>query len=492
MKIYPAIRAQMGNWNYFIVRMKMREIAHEVDLAHDIYQDKTLSDAIQRTLGENRVKKDIVGYLVRREDRFFSSIVVAAMDGKPAWTPLSRIDPSAVPESLAKSLGETFGILSFCDEPKYYALDGQHRVHAVKLLVNGNTRENPPAGFDEDFLSVIVVLREDHDVSEREWLRRYRRLFSSLNRYAKPTDRDTNIIMDEDDLFAILTRRLITDHDFFRAPGREKESFKVLTKGKNLKSNDSHFTALQTLYAMNETLLTTRERINRGWFSDGGSMDKQIRPEEDFIDDAYAELSAYWDAILETLPDLKRNPLLMRCHDREDYKGLAPYQRIESVGVHLICHAEEGWEGDLHDHLHDHLVFWPIGQELFAKLVRALLDDGFPQGGRADVERMKSALEPLSRVSWELHDAPWRHLLLVSRGDHWRMRSEDRKSAAQVAENILRWMLNLDSLDEEQTTELRKKWQELLLHHDGPADGEYLDEMWQEAVNMRARVMAGG
>lgn len=457
MRIYPAIKARMGDWNYFIVRMKMREIAHEVDLAHDIYEDKTLSDAVQRTLGENRVKKEIVGYLARREDRFFSSIVVAAMDGEPSWCPVGdNILPDIFPKS--KSLQDSFGILAFGDDPKYYALDGQHRVAAIKLLANGEAEMNPPAGFDDDFLSVIVVLREDHAVSENEWLRRYRKLFSSLNRYAKPTDRDTNIIMDEDDLFAILTRRLITDHKFFQAPGREKDSFKVKTKGKNLRSDASHFTTLQTLYGMNETLLSTQARENRGWLPGGVNIDKQIRPEEDFIDDAHKELSEYWDAILETLPDLKRDPVHMRRHCR----------------------------GDREDELQDHLVFWPIGQDIFARLARSLLDKNFPQDGHASAERMKAALKPLAHISWELHGPPYRYLLLVSTGVSWRMRNEDRKPALQVAERILRWILHLDDLDEEGIAQLRSDWEELL-YHDEPIAEEERNAMWQEVAAMRSR-----
>ena len=248
MRIYPAIRARMGNWNYYIVRMKMREVASEIHIAQDFYKDNTLSDAVQRTLGDTRVKKEIVGYLAQRSDRFFSSIVVASMAGEPAWHPV-EMDTEIVPSIFAKSktLRESFGVLSFGDEPKYYALDGQHRVAAIKLLVNGEADYEAPQGFDDDLLSVIVVLREEHDVSDGEWLRRYRRLFSSLNRWAKKTDNDTNIIMDEDDLFAILTRRLITDHEFFQAPGRQKESFKVKTKGKPINVSDGHFTTLQTL-----------------------------------------------------------------------------------------------------------------------------------------------------------------------------------------------------------------------------------------------------
>lgn len=464
MRIYPAIRAQMGDWKYYIVRMKMREIAQEVNLAQDIYEDNTLSDAVQRTLNTTRVKKQIVGYLSRRPDRFFSSIVVAAMEGEPSWHPV-EMDTSVVPAifSNARTLSESFGVLAFGDEPKYYALDGQHRVAAIKLLVNGEAEMDPPPGFDEDLLSVVVVLREEHDVPEDEWMRRYRRLFSSLNRWAKPTDPDTNIIMDEDDLFAIVTRRLITDHRFFKAPGRERDSFRVQTEKKNLRKNARQFTTLQTLYAFNEILLTTRERQQRGWVPSGGEIDKQIRPDEEYIDQIYEELSDYWDAILKAIPDLYINPLDMRRHDIDE-----PSEEFQ-----------------------DHLWFWPIGQELVAKIVRNLLDAKFPGVGQADVGQMKIALEPLANISWELHEAPWRHLLLVrtQTSVSWRIRSEERKIAVNLAERLLRWMVNLDPLDYAETEELKEEWKSLLYFDPVDEEKDKIDEMWERVLIIRGRVV---
>ena len=408
MRIYPAIRAWMGDWQYYMVRMKMREIARKVQLAQDIYEDRTIRDAVQRALGEKRVKTEIVGYLARRPDRFFSSIVVAAMEGEPSWHSV-EMDTDTVPQIFAtsSSMRDSFGVLSFGDEPKYYALDGQHRVAAIKLLINRQAEVEAPPGFDDDLLSVIVVLREEHDVPEGEWMRRYRRLFSSLNRYAKPTDSDTNIIMDEDDLFAIVTRRLITDHEFFQASGLERESFRVLTRGKNLRAGTSHFTTLQTLYAINTTLLTTSRRRMLGWQHDerrSGDLNKQIRPDEEYIDAYYEELSNYWNAILEVLPDLRRQPLEMRNHDIPE---------------------------DNSRQYRDHLLFWPIGQELFAKVARSLLD-GAQVGDGAEVSSLRTGLRPLAEVPWDLHHPPWRYLLLVpktSEEESWRMRSEGRKEA---------------------------------------------------------------
>ena len=466
MRIYPAIRAQMGDWHYYIVRMKMREVAHDIKLAHDIYEDRTLSEAIQRELGERRVKRELVGYLARRPDRFFSSIVVAALEGEPHWHPV-EMDASIVPTIFSQSsaLNDSYGVLSFGDEPKYYALDGQHRVAAIRLLVNGETDVNAPEDFDNDLLSVIVILREEQDMEDGEWMRRYRRLFSSLNRWTKKTDTDTNIIMDEDDLFAILTRRLITEHEFFKAPGREKDSFKVQTKGKNLRQGVSHFTTLQTLYAINKILLTTRRRINSGWLPDGEDINVQFRPDEDYIDDRYVEVSEYWDAILKALPDLHKEPASMRCHD------------LSSPGI---------------DDPNDHLLFWPIGQELFARVVRSKLDGAFSENGHADVSEMIEILRPLAGISWALHAAPWRYLLLVPKSpeeNSWTMRNEGRKPALEVAYRLLRWMLEIDPLDKDEIVTLRENWQELL--YPMPVE-DRINEMWQDIEDTRKRILTGG
>ena len=469
MRIYPAIRAHMGDWQYYIVRMKMREIARKVQLAQDIYADRTIRDAVQTALGEKQVKTEIVGYLARRPDRFFSSIVVVAMEGEPIWHPV-EMDTDAVPKIFisSSSMRDSFGVLCFGDEPKYYALDGQHRVAAIKLLLDRQAEFEAPAGFDDDLLSVIVVLREEHNVPEGEWMKRYRRLFSSLNRYVKPTDRDTNIIMDEDDLFAIVTRRLITDHDFFQAPGLERESFKVLTRGKNLKAGTSHFTTLQTLYAINTTLLKTSRRQMLGWDhgeSTSGDQKKQVRPDEEYIDRYYEELSNYWDAILDVLPDLGRQPSEMRNHDIPEGEP-AQYR--------------------------DHLLFWPIGQELLAKVARSLLDDA-QLASDADISSLKTALQPLAEVPWDLHHAPWRYLLLVPKTpeeESWRMRNDDRKEALDHAYHLLRWVVGLDPLNEQEKEELRSKWENLLLRF--PSGAGVVDTMWQDIEDTRARIATRG
>ena len=450
MQLYPAIKARMGDWDYYIVRMTMREVAREVRLASDLWEDKTLSDAIQRVLDESRVKHQIVNFLSRRNDRFFASLVVAAIGGNPRWT------------ALESRFGDSFGELSFEVDPRYYALDGQHRLRAIQELMSDPT--GAPPGFSDEQLSVIVVVREHQNVDDTLWLQRYRRLFSSLNRYAKPTDADTNIIMDEDDVFAIVTRRLITDHEFLCSPHPEQKSFRVLTKGKNLKSGTSHFTSLQALYEVNKILLMTTERRRRWGRTKDLKVFLQFRPEENEIDRYYQSIVNLWDALLLAVPVLREAPERMRVHELPDPNP-------------------EGYQ--------DHLLFWPIGQELFAEAARSLLDRA-GLGDDAEVFEMEAALRPLAEVPWMLHESPWRYLLLVPpatlKDETWRMRSEDRKPALDLAGRLVRWIVGLDELDEADTGNLRRSWQNLL--YPEPPREDRIEEMWREIVDARARIVS--
>jgi DNA sulfur modification protein DndB len=456
MNLYPALKAHMGDWTYYIVKMKMRELGAEVHFASEVSDDRTLDDAIQRMLNESRAKTSIVNYLTRRDDRFFSSLVVAALGGAPKFYPVSISDEPEFRVFSDQGLDNAFGVLTFSGGQKYYALDGQHRLKAIKTLLDKSEEASvdAPEGFADEEISVILIIhREGEDPNA--FRQKYRRLFSSLNRYAKATDKDTNIIMDEDDVFAILTRRLISEHKFFRAPGRQAESFRVLTKGKNLKSGQSYFTSLQTLYAMNQMFLSSADRVNRGWGS-GAEREKemkqflQFRPEEEYLDALYDELVLYWDALLAVLPVLHSDPAEVRNHTAD---------------------GDDEREKDL-------LPFWPIGQELLVKIARRLLNQRLRDSTSPTMAECKAVLGCLSQINWDMHAPPWRHFLLVGDGTEeasWKMRSEDRRQATSVGERILAWLVGLDSLNDDEQRELRQEWSRYL----SPAQSkEDIARMW--------------
>ena len=469
MQLYPALRASMGDWTYYVVKMRMREVASEVKFGSQIHNDFTLDEAIQRTIKESRVKKEIVTYLTGRKDRFFASLVVAAIGGSPKFYPVSVTDDPQF-EILAdeESIEQSFGVLRFSGEQSYYALDGQHRLKAIKTLLQPEDeaeRVEPPTGFENEEISVLMVIRPSES-TEDDWLSSYRRLFSSLNRYAKPTDNDTNIIMDEDDIFAILTRRLIATHVFFRAPGRHIESLRVQTKGRPLKEGTSHFTSLQQLYDLNENLLTTPFRVNTGW---GPGVEterindvrhfKRFKPSEEYIEELFVELVLYWDALIEAIPDLKRNPSESRNHQAEGSNG-----------------------GDA-----DNVLFWPIGQDVMVSVARALLDSKLDDPSAPELEQAVMTLKPLGKIDWRLHHLPWRGLLLASTFDarsnsrKWTMRNEGRKQATDNAKRVLRWLTGLYQANEQEEAALSQEWQELLML---PPD-ELTGELWEQVREAR-------
>ncbi len=468
MQIYPAIKAKMGRWEYFMVRMSMRELAQNIRYAEEIHGPTQLSDAIQRQLNKNRATNEIAKYLVRQDDRFFSSIVVAVLHGEPQWRPVSLEDnPELRLFRDDRRLSESFGILTFNGEQNYYALDGQHRLAAIRLLLDKETDFSIPQDFGNEEVSVICVLPTEME-SESEFLLRYRRLFGNLNRYAKPMSQYDNIVMDEDDAIAIITRRLISNHSFFAEPGSEFDSSKVkMSSGKNLSPGSNHFTTLEILYVLNTRLLSTAQRRNEGWGSEKTRIKEYVkfRPPEEEIDALEAELMFCWDAILEALPVLYDKPSTSRIHN--------PAPKDEG-------NAETS---------QDCVLFWPIVQILFADLVRAILDDAQARSmahGAAFTQTDASlVLSPLAQVTWDAHSPPWRHILLVmSETGSWRIANENRDPRLRLVERIVRWQIGLDQLSDDEISgseenSLHNLWKSYL-----PLSAEdEATDMWQQIVS---------
>lgn len=477
MNLYPALRSTMGSWNYYIVKMSMRELAESVKFASEIYKDKTLDEAIQRVLKEKRVRGEITTYLKRQEDRFFASIVVAALEGNPMFYPVSISDqPEFALFKEDHRLNETFGVLKFDGTQRYYALDGQHRLAAIRTLLDSNDElsEGRPEGFENEEVSVIVIVPK-HDESLKVFMQKYRRLFSSLNRYAKPTDHVTNIIMDEDDAFAILTRRLITEHEFFKWEGRQQESARIkTTPGKNLTYRDTFFTSLETLYEMNILLLSARSRGGPkapktvwGPQSEPYRDFKRFRPDESFLNELYKELTMYWDGLLKEIPELRKDPKDMRVH------SLTTDNDADNREVS------------------DSLLFWPIGQELLAEVARDLLDARLADPVVPTPEDVGTALQGLGTLEWRLHEPPWRYFLLTHdpANDRWKMRSEDRTQAMRIAKRIQGWVLGIDPLDDDGIATLKVEWQSRLMP--SKTDDEQ-DQMWEQTREKKSEIAALG
>lgn len=280
----PALRGRMGDWVYYVTVMKMGKIADTCRFADEIHPNKDLDALIQREIGA-RVQKEMVPYLLTEKQRFFGSLVIAVYGGDPEFSEVKVAEHELLNDTESSSYG--FGLLRFDGGQTYYALDGQHRLSAIKEA----TRERLELRNEE--VSVIIIKHETNAAG----MERTRRLFSTLNRHAKPTSAGMNIAIDEDDSVAIITRRMVKENALLKQLVLS-DAGSINSKTLNpTKKNDPYITTLAALYECNEMLLAG--------FEGGLSIDKsfkQFRQPYDRLDAYYQYLEKIWMRMLEKCP----------------------------------------------------------------------------------------------------------------------------------------------------------------------------------------------
>ena len=453
---YSAMKLKMGNWDYYVVRMKMAEVAKEVKFASEVNDDRTLDEVIQRELKESRAKQQIVRYLQKNEERFFGSIVVAALGGEPTFYAIeAKNDPKFA--AFQNQVSETFGVLFFDDSLKIYALDGQHRLFAIKELIDGGAETPAPVGFSDETISVIFVIPQK-GASPDEFRKSYRRLFTSLNRHAKPMNMVTNIIMDEDDRFAIITRYLISEYDFFSwdgSPGGEVIDTKSASE--NMGPTSTKFATLVGLYKMNQHFLWDHTYQSEFGNPTPQNPVNQHTPTEDEVEDLQQYLVKIWDCLLLTLDVLKKPPLDMRQMNADGTDGK--------------------------DNI---LWFRPVAQTgLLAPLARRLMDDKNITPNSSEEEILK-ALKPLSMIPDQLHHNLWRDLLIARDPNthNWKMVTDAPK--VKLAYTILQWLTGCETLSEDDIDELQASWSSSLIP---VGDNKREQDTFKELEDIREKIV---
>ncbi len=200
--VLPALRGNMGDWVYYSALVDIEQLATRVDFAKEVQPNQALSDMIQRGLDDTR-PPNIAEYLLKQRERLFNSLVIATYGGNPNWFALSDITSSTEEveiNGLSKTMIESVGFLTFTGAERLFAVDGQHRLAGMKKAI-----EKAPNHEWVDEIPVIFVAHRDN-VSG---LVRSRRLFTTLNKSARPVTKRDTIALDEDDVMAITVRYLI-------------------------------------------------------------------------------------------------------------------------------------------------------------------------------------------------------------------------------------------------------------------------------------------
>ena len=229
--ILPVIKGKIGNWTYYSGLMSFKQISDNVTTSiGELYQAQCLGELLQRDLTENCV--EIKDYILQDNERFFNAIILAIYDGDPQWLEIEFEDQA----------NNNVGFLQFTGKEVIFPVDGQHRVSGIKAALLEN------AELQNDTVPVIFIA---HSQSS-EGRTRTRKLFSTLNRRAKPVGQNENIALDEDDVCSIITRELLQEY-----PLLSKENV-VNSKSKQIPNNNK--VALTSLIALYQSVCTIVQR----------------------------------------------------------------------------------------------------------------------------------------------------------------------------------------------------------------------------------------
>ena len=217
MTTTAAIRGKMGEYEYFQTTMKPGDVISKTSAAVDYFSPADWEEMgeiarVQREPDKIRILQEIAPYLIRSQKRFFNSIVVLldqkacdfqSLDDHPVNKPGGQATTASklfLPAYQDKA--ESMGFLEISDSKSMLILDGQHRMLALKKVMNeqNELREDfkkRGEDFDEfknhnlskDDISVIFVKVPN--------LTEMRKMFEALNTYAKRQSKDVEIFGSE-------------------------------------------------------------------------------------------------------------------------------------------------------------------------------------------------------------------------------------------------------------------------------------------------------
>jgi DNA sulfur modification protein DndB len=349
MKI-PVIRAKIGNWNYYIgslTFLQISELVKKVDA--ELHKSESLRDQIQRSITDNY--KHIKSYILHQDERFFNSLVLAVYDGEPQWVEVEM--------NFNDEYFYNMGFLDLNGEEKIFPVDGQHRVEGIKAAL----LEKPELA--KESISVLLIGHKNDEAG----IKKTRRMFTTLNRYAKPVKLNDIIALDEDDSVAITTRELLENYDLFS----EKRINNA--EQKSIPENDkSAITSLITLYECNLELFKSFIKLKTGNNPTKLLLYEKLRyrPCDEDLDEYLSYCKGFWD-------DFTNNLVVVKDYVSEQNEPARKYRNNKTGG---------------------NLIFRPIG---LLPIIQTVLDLN-----RRSNEPFSTIFSKIDKINLNLSEIPWK------------------------------------------------------------------------------------
>lgn len=389
---------KMGTSNSFVTSVPMRWIESNVSYARDlpVFKDYISEDNRQISINDitlvylqqrepdYRRQLPMALYLATRPHHKFGPLIIVAYKDwvydktSDKWGPNGR----AMESSLTyESLDNKVSVVELdVRNTLYFALDGQHRLMAIKglksLLDNGRLEARKEDGtvtrksitrdeieqyyadnaerlgirperlhslLDEQ-MGIEIIPAVQSGETYKEATSRLRNIFVDVNENAKRLERGELTLLDENNGFRIVARTIMTKHELFK----DGRSVRVNTKTTNVNENSEDYTSLHAIVEISESYLSQKKNFSNWKFPILRTPELGfLRPEDVEIEEALNTLSQYFDA-LKKLPS---------------HRAMIQGTEIRN----LRAREEQGGQ--------DNILFWPITQMALANAIAYLQED---------------------------------------------------------------------------------------------------------------------
>lgn len=366
MATIGCIQAKMGNTPYYIAKMSAGELIDRVGIAKELpeWSDMSADEKMQREYDLKRIVEDMVPYIVDDPDRFFGSLIIDIFSGFDEIVFESAAEALPTLPAAYRVPMKDMGFLTLPGKERLIALDGQHRLLALKIAIKGimgvpagekmtpaiNRLEPHPELANEE-LSVIFVEHTD--------TKKIRKIFNKINKYAKQTSRGDNIVTADDDIFAVISRRIISDGE----PLSPINGIDIVNwKSNTLSQRSKQLTTLSAVYTISTVLLKDEK------------FSTKVLPDEEKIESAYDTVSEFWETLLS---------------DLEVFQEYVERTRLDKP------------VSSMRD---SNLLLKPVTQMALAHVGRMAKNKGIA---------WKDVVEKLNKISWSFENELWFNLLVI-------------------------------------------------------------------------------
>ena len=411
MESVPAIKGRLGSTNYYICCMKAKNFIANVKVPKEIpgWDSLSLQERSQREINYNRVREHLGPYIAEDPDRFFGSFIVSFQNTGESELKFDPISPlmNSVP-GQPSTIFDKVGLLGWSGGTMF-PLDGQHRLKALEFAIYGIDEKSKPLPYqnpevsDED-VTVIIV---EHDIKKA------RKIFNKVNRYAKPTSLTDNLATSDDDIVAVLSRDIVQE-----LIGNDLVSSAA---GNTLSDSSPHFTTTGTVYKISKAVLEDKHN----------KIDTTRLPEKSMIDTFKSELLEFWGHYLKI----------------DNYKK-------------AIFHKTDMGDGTRAGLRYDHVNCKPIIQRALAEaIIRLRIVD--PNQGRPNFDEI---IDRVNSLNWKNSHKLWEKTLLLPGGKNDKETGKDRgkiitgESSKLFATRYIAYLLG-EKLSDFELNDLTAKYQ---------------------------------